>query len=64
MPKAIQKFKKIYEGHEILFERPGFEPLPKLIYDRLLSKSKRIIWTEQPRAASCQQCMGIRIRPP
>ena len=42
-PKVIKKFKKIYQGHETSLERPGFEPLPKLVYTKLLSKSRWIV---------------------
>ena len=39
-PRQSKTFKKINSGHEILLERPGFEPLPKLVYNKLFSKSK------------------------
>ena len=41
-PWQFKTLKKINLGHEILLEKPGFEPLPKLVYSKLLSKSRRI----------------------
>ena len=59
-PRHFKSFQKNNLGHEILLEKPGFEPLPKLVYSKLLSKSRRIFWTEEVRRASCHQCMGVR----
>ena len=41
-PGQFKTFQKNNLGHEILLERPGFEPLPKLVYSKLLSISRRI----------------------
>ena len=45
-PRQFKTFKKINSGHEISLERPGFEPLPKLVYSKLLGKSRRIFQTD------------------
>ena len=40
---VVQKLKKIFQGHETSLERPGFEPMDRLLYNKLLSKSRRIV---------------------
>ena len=46
IPWVIENFKKINSGHETSLERPGFEPLPKLVYSKLLSKRRRVFQTD------------------
>ena len=59
-PRQFKTFEKINLGHEILLEKPGFEPLPKLLYSKLLSKSRRVFCIDSTACRSCHQCMGVR----